>query len=482
MSSAEFTREVGIVRATKHYLISVEGLPSAHVHDIIVNEEGGRALITTLLHDAVEAMILDPFDAHPGQQFELHERADHFSIGPHLLGRMVNALGDPIDGKGGFPAKNAPFEIEREAGDLARRSPITKQLVTGFSMVDTVLPIGKGQRQLLMGQVQSGTDAFCREVIRNQQGTDTVCMYVTIGKPAFFVRRLAEQLLVGPPAAYTTILASFSSDPAPLITLAPSVALYIAEYWSEQGKDVVLVFDDLYTHAKYLREIALLEGRLPGRDSYPGDIFYQQAHLIERAGSFSGKGSITLLPVLQTDLESYTDLIMTNIMGTTDGHLSFSATQYAQGVFPPILEEESVTRVGKHTQSALQKQLSTAIMALLAEAKEHERYMQFGAQVSETSTNLITTAHAVRALLDQDENEHIPPDAQAIVLALPFTSFSSSKDPTFFLRNRAALRQVACGPDCAGLREMVRTESEFERFLHHVEEHAHVFIAVCHVY
>lgn len=479
MSNAEFIREIGIVRATKHYLISVEGLPSAHVHDIIMNEEGGRALVTTLSHDAVEAMILDPFSAHPGQQFELHERANHFSIGPHLLGRMINALGDPIDGKGGFPPKNAPFEIEREAGDLARRSPITKQLVTGFSMVDTVLPIGRGQRQLLMGQVRSGTDAFCREVIRNQNDTDTICIYVTIGKPAFFVRRLAEQLLAGPSATYTTILASFSSDPAPLITLAPSVALYIAEYWSEQGKDVVLVLDDLYTHAKYLREIALLEGRLPGRDSYPGDIFYQQAHLIERAGSFAGKGSITLLPILQTDLESYTDLIMTNVMGTTDGHLSFSATQYAQGVFPPILEEESVTRVGKHTQSALQKQLSTAIMALLAEAKEHERYTQFGAQVSDTSTRTIFMAQAVRTLLDQEESERMDPESQAVVLALPFTSFSSDKDPAFFLRNRGVLREVARGPECSGLRDLVQTEKQFERFLHQVEEHSHVFAAVC---
>jgi F-type H+-transporting ATPase subunit alpha len=478
--SNELQKEIGLVRATKHYLASIEGLPSAHVHDILINEEGGRALVTALSHDAVEAMVLDQIDVRPGQRFELFERTNQISVGPHLFGRVVNALCDPVDGKGGFPPKNAPLMLERSAGDLAARELITEQLITGFSVVDTVLPIGKGQRQLLMGPIQSGTDAFCREVIRNQEGLDIVCIYAAVGKRATQVRRLADTLFSSPAAGYTIIVASFSDDLAPQIAITPAVALYIAEHFCAQGKEVLLVFDDLYTHAKYLREIALLEGRLPGRDSYPGDIFYQQAHLIERAGNFKGKGSITLLPVLQTDPESYTDLIMTNIMGTTDGHLAFSAQMYAQGVFPPVVQDESVTRVGKHTQSVVQKQLSTAITSLMADAKEQERFMQFGSQVSDATRAMIEMGAIIKMLLNQDEHERLDIETQTILLSLVFTTFSSGKDAAFFREHAPRIRAaIAEESALADLRSRVRSEKSLDTFLRQVEKQTPFFTQIC---
>lgn len=481
MQHKTFEKEIGLVRATKHYLVSIEGLPSVKVHDIVVNEDGKRALVTALSHDAVEAMMLDPVDVFPGQRFEALSNTPQLSVGEHLFGRIINALGDPIDKKGGFPPKNAPLILERDAGDLASREPIHEQLETGFSMVDTVLPLGKGQRQLLMGSVRSGTEVFCQSTIHNQLGKNVVCIYVTIGKPVTYVYRVARGLFKEDTQKYTVMVASTSEDPAPLSTIAPSVGLYIAEHFCAEGRDVLLIFDDLYTHAKYLREIALLEGHLPGRESYPGDIFYKQAHLIERAGNFKDKGSVTLLTLLQTDIESTTDLIMTNVMGTTDGHFAFSPELYARGIFPPILEEESVTRVGKHTQSIVQKQLSTAIATLLADAKEQEKYTQFGTQVSETTQNVIKMGASLRMLLNQSEEEHLDIETQAVLLSLVFTSFSSDKDATFFSQKYDQLSKgIQKEREFRELRSSVREEKSFDQFLAKVEKHIPSVAKLCH--
>lgn len=480
MQNNSLQKEIGLVRAVKHYLISIEGLPSAKVHDIVVNEDGKRALVTALSHDAVEAMILDVAEVHPGQKYEMHPQVNQLSVGEHLFGRVINALGDPMDNKGGFPPKNKPLVLEREAGDLAQRDAIKSQLETGYSMIDTVLPIGKGQRQLLMGSVRSGTEIFCQNVILNQNANDIVCIYATIGKPVTYVRRLAEALFAGNAKDNTIVIASTSEDPAPLSTIAPSVALHIAEHFCEENRDVILIFDDLYTHAKYLREIALLEGYLPGRESYPGDIFYRQAHLIERAGNFVNKGSITLFPILQTDIESTTDLIVTNIMGTTDGHFAFSPELYARGIFPPVLEEESVTRVGKHTQSIVQKQLSTAIVSLLADAKEQERYTQFGTQVSESTQGMINMGASMRVLLNQNEHERLPVETQTILLSLVFTSFSSEKDTAFFSKNYKVLSQaITEKKEFATLRQSVHTEKSFDQFLGAMEKQLPNFKKAC---
>jgi F-type H+-transporting ATPase subunit alpha len=473
-------KEIGFVRANKHYLLSIEGLPSARVYDIIRNEQGGRAIVTALSHDAVEAMVLDPMEPKPGQQFELSERGKQFSIGDYLFGRVINALGDPIDGKGAFPPKNMPLSLEVEAPGLAGRASISKQLVTGYGMTDTILPIGKGQRQLLMGPVRSGADVFARETIRHQAQQGVICIYAAVGKPATYIREAADHLLEGETAAYTVILAVSADDPTPQIRIAPSVALMLAEYWCDQGKDVLLVIDDFYTHAKYLREAALLEGKLPGRESYPGDIFYQQAHLIERAGSFEGKGTITMFPLLQTDLESYTDLITTNIMGTTDGHVSFSSELYAQGVFPSITEHESVTRVGKHAQSVVQKQLSTAIASVLADARAQERFAQFGTQLSETAQSVLRTGDVLRFLLNQDEDEFQSVEAQAIVLSLPLTSFATDKDKTFFEKNRKGLVEAASThKDTEPLRKAVHELGGHAEFLGLLEKFTPFFLKLC---
>lgn len=468
------------MKAIKQYLVSIEGLPSARVHDLIFREDGARALVSSLRHDAVEAMMLDNVDVRPGQRFELADTDRDLYIGSQLFGRVVNAVCDTVDDAGALPPKNTRLVLQREAGHIAERARVTEQLLSGYAMVDTVLPIGRGQRQLFMGPVQSGMDAFCREVIQNQAGRDMVCVYVTVGKTPEQIDRLATDLYSTAAKEYTCIVAGTSEDTAPMNTIAPSVGLLIAELLAQDGKEVLVVLDDLYTHAKYLREIGLLEGKLPGREAYPGDIFFQQAHLIERAGSFGDRASITLLPLLQTDPESNTDLIMTNVMGTTDGHVSFSPVAFAQGQFPPIVHEESVTRVGKHTQTTVQKQLSTAIVTLLGDAKEQERYAQFGTQLSEATRDMINTASIMHFLLDQVEGVRYDRDTQTVLLALVFTTFATGKQVAFFEAHLSTLVSlVEQDALFADARRAVSNAKSFSLFLNGLEKLVPKLQAAC---
>lgn len=451
MHSEPLEHEIGIVKAVKQYLVSIEGLPSAHVHDVVKRDDGARALVTSLRHDAVEAMMLDQCDVAPGQTFLLQQQTPQLYFGPQLFGRVVNALCDPVDGKGALPPKNAHLELDRSAGVVAERALVTEQLETGYSMTDTVLPIGRGQRQLLMGPVQSGVEVFATEVMKQQAAVHGVNIYVIVGKQPAYIERVARDLFSADGADRTILVVSGAYDGTPLNTITPAVGVSLAEHFGRQGEHVLLVVDDLYAHAKYVREVSLQEGQLPGRESYPGDIFYRQAQLIERAGSFKDAGTITFLPMLQTDMEGYADLITTNIMGTTDGHLAFSSALYAQGAFPSIVDDESVTRVGRHTQYVVQKQLSTAIITALSQAKAQERIAQFGTDVSGSTAEAIRIGAMLRTLLRQSEGDRLDRCVQATLLSLPFTTFAQDKDASFFDVYRTQLvhaleHDAACKP------------------------------------
>lgn len=482
MSTATSIREkeVGFVRSAKEYLLRIEGLPSARIHDVIVDEEGRRALVTGLTEAFVEVMALDPMDPKPGDEMYLTKRTQQFSLGTHLLGRAINSLGDAIDGQGGFPVKNAGFAFDVEAEGISARAAITEQLETGFAVVDTVLPIAKGQRQLIMGQVRSGMDVFVRETILHQESKNTVCIYTSIGQPSGFLNQFASQLLASSARDYTVVVGASSEEPTPLITLAPSLAFTIAEFFRNQGKDVLLILDDLYTHAKYLREIALLQGRLPGRESYPGDIFYQQAQYIERAGVFRDSKSITLLPILQTDIEGETDLITTNIMGTTDGHMSFSASLYAEGIFPPVVIGASVTRVGKYAQSMVQRQLSSRVATVLADTEAQERYTHFGANVSEETEKLLERGRSIRHILSQEAGKRISAATQALMIGLLFSDYAEQKSASFFRMNRDALTEAfETLEDFAELRKFVYTAPDMRVFCEKIAERKQVIDTVC---
>jgi len=441
--------ETGFVVQAKGYLLTLEGLPSARVNNIICNTRGQRAIITALLEDRVEALLLDRGNPKSGDRFVQYSDGVRYMFGEELFGRTMNVLGEPIDGLGAFSKGETPLSLEGSAPSMSARKQMTDQLFTGMPAVDILVPIAKGQRQLITGPISSGITVFLEGLISNQVNTDVVCIYTFIGRPVAYIEGAIERIFSEKGNKNTIILATFSDEPAPIIYLAPTVALELAESFSWEGKDVLLVLDDLGNHAKYLREIALMSGQVPGRESYPGDMFYQQAHLLERGGRFNksvGSGSITILPVLETNIEDISSLVSTNLVSATDGHLFFSPLLNSEGHFPAVIPEESVTRVGRKTQSKLAKQLSIRIQTLIAEYEKQRKYLEFGTQLSENTRRTINKGEIMLVFLDQEPMSEMFLEVQIVLLSLVFTKLFDGKDVSFARNNRDILIEIMHNP------------------------------------
>jgi F0F1-type ATP synthase alpha subunit len=268
-----------------------------------------------------------------------------------------------------------------------------------------------------------------------------------------------------------------------VIALAPSVAFLLAEYYRSQGEHVLVILDDLDAHAKYLREIALLEGRLPSNESYPGDIFYQHAHLMERSGHFNeslGGGSITALPVVQTDLKNFSDLIPTNLMACTDGHFSFVPSLRAEGVYPSINIEQSVTRVGRQSQATMQKQLTTRIQILLGSYRQQKEYAQFSADLNAHTKDTLRRGAIVETLLQQEPYHTVPRSTQVLLLALAFTDFFAEKDSAFVDTHKATLVETLTTDEAfSELRTQALETVEYETFISDLNAKTKFLLSVC---
>ncbi len=434
--------ETGSITGAKGYLIELEGLPSVHINDVIINSKGQRALVTALNENGVEAILLDRGDTELGDNFIISTRGIRLFFGEELFGRVVNALGEPLDGLGNVPPPNGTLHLESVAPGMNARALMTEQFTTGMVATDILIPIAKGQRQMIIGPLSSGKKIFLESVLAHQKKTGVVCIYGFVGRPTSYIKEVTSRILSETGNKNTIILAAFSDDPAPMIYLIPSVAIELAEFFSQQGRDVLLILDDLGSHAKYLREIALLSGRVPGRESYPGDMFFQQARLLERGGYFNksaGGGSITILSVLETNIEDISNLVSTNLISATDGHLFFSPLLRSEGYFPAIISDQSVTRVGRQTQSVLATQLSIRVRSLLSEYERQRRYGQFGAQLSKETRDTIAQGKIMYEFLGQEPMVSLPLEVQIVLLSLVFTTFFNEKETASAKNNRTVI-------------------------------------------
>jgi len=424
-------KEVGFVVEAKDYLFHIEGLPSIRVNDLLVSPTNARAIVTSLQNTRVEAMMFDQEHPRPGDMFTKPEGGLRLDLGDHLLGRAINPLGQSLDDKQDVSGKGTEIELDVIARTVDARSIIKRQLVTGITVIDTMVPLGKGQRELIFGEPRSGKTSVLIDLIANQKGKDVLCVYAAIGKEEIEIKRFIKQMHERKAMEYTVIVAASSSESAPVISITPDTAITVAEEFCNKGKDVLVLLDDLGTHAKYMREIALLSERIPGRESYPGDIFYQHAHNLERAGCYNkenGGGTITMIPVIETDIEKFTALIPTNVMASTDGHLLFSQSFRAEGRYPAVDSERSVTRVGAQTQMLLHKILADKVKALLAEHEELRRFSRFGAEVTEDTQLKIKQGQIVIEMLKQESGIVIDPVIQMMMLGLVFTGFFNDKE------------------------------------------------------
>lgn len=424
--------EIGYCLSIREFLARLDGFPSIRINDMVESDTGLRGWISSIGRDFAEVLVLDEGQITPGQMFKKMPSRLSIAAGDFLLGRAINPLGIPIDGKGALSkTKTATvLELEQEAPGIESREYIDEQFFTGLTLIDSLIPLGHGQRELIMGDAHAGKTQFLIDTIVNQKGTGVICIYASIGKPSVSVRNLIDILRVNNALGYTVVVATSSSDPAPLIFLTPKTATTVAEYFQKKGKHVLLILDDLGIHAKIYREISLLGNKPPGRESYPGDIFYQHSHLLERAGNFTpeaGGGSITALPVIELNMADFTTLIPTNVMSMTDGHLLFKSSMRAQGQSPAIDISLSVSRVGRQTQDKVSNLLSTRIRQLLSQAADLETISRFSSELSEETQLVLQRKDQILELLKQDPLTGIPRQIQLCLLALPFTSFFKDK-------------------------------------------------------
>ena len=485
MENNEITKEVGFVENAKGYLLSLSGLPSARINDILVDDEGSKAIVVALKDDRVSALLLNDSLVKSGNRFTLRKENLQYSLGEHLLGRVINVFGKPIDGKGSFPKNNSTLSFERVAPGVSKRKEITEQFETGISVIDILYPIGKGQRELLFGPTSSGKTTFLRDVIINQKGKDVICIYAGVGKSAAFMERFAESVFSKGAHEYTVLLAALAEEQTSVASIAPTISLFIAEHFLSEGKDVLLILDDLGAHAKYMREITLLMGQVPGRQAYPGDIFYQHAHLLELAGNFNeghGNSSITLLPVLETDIENFTDLIPTNLMAMTDGHLFFDPDLRSEGYYPSVAVDRSVTRVGKQTQRSIQKELSTKVMMLFAEFKKQEEYSRFGTNLTSKTKNTLRQGELILELLKQNPYENLDQGVQIALVSLVFTSFLEKKERPFVEKHKKAIINALVNDSrLDDIRKLVADDHvSLDAFLKEYESKVNILDSVCH--
>lgn len=432
------TTEVGYVVSSRDFLVYVDGFPTIKVNDMVASDNSLRGWVNSIQEDKIEVLMLDEGTVKPKEQFRKLTSRLGVSAGDFLLGRAINPLGVPIDGKGLLSRSKTVvnLELDAQAPGIETREFITNQFLTGISIIDTLIPLGQGQRELVLGDAHSGKTGFLIDIVTNQKNTGVICILALIGKPAVTVRNLIDTLRANSALDYTIVIATSSSEPAPLIFLTPKTAFTVAEYFQKKGKDVLLILDDLGAHAKIYREISLLGNKSPGRESYPGDIFYQHAHLLERAGNFLSGGSITALPVIELNLSDFTTLIPTNLMSMTDGHLLFKAGLRSQGQTPAIDISLSVSRVGRQTQDRVGNLLSTKIRQVLSAAADLETISRFSSELPPQTQLILRRKDLIMEILKQDPLTLMPKQIQLILLALPFTTFLQDKTRTYIEKNK----------------------------------------------
>jgi F-type H+-transporting ATPase subunit alpha len=415
-------REVGTITTVSTGIAKVSGLPGVGFEEMIRFPGGLRGIAFNVDEDEIGVVLLgDHVHLHAGDEVEREGRVMDVAVGDALLGRIINPLGRPLDSGGALNTSDR-LPIERPAPAIMDRAPVTVPLQTGLKVVDALIPIGRGQRELILGDRQTGKTAIAIDTILNQRGRDVVCIYCAIGQRASAVAKAAAVLRDKGAFAYTVMVVTEGTDPPGLAYIAPYAATSIAEHFMETGRDVLIVYDDLTQHARAYRELSLLLRRPPGREAFPGDIFYIHARLLERATHLRqelGGGSLTALPIIETEAQNISAYIPTNLISITDGQIVLSPSLFELGVLPAIDVGQSVSRVGGKAQRAAYRAVAGDLKLAYAQFEELETFARFGARLDDNTRKSIEHGRRIRACLKQPEFAPVPVPAQiAVLLAL----------------------------------------------------------------
>ena len=413
------TSDVGTVIQVADGIARIHGLENAMQGELLEFPGEVYGMVMNLEEDNVGSVLLgDHKNINEGDIVKTTGRVVEVPVGDAMLGRVVNALGQPIDGKGPIVTTKSR-QIERVASGVISRKSVDTPLQTGIKAIDAMVPIGRGQRELIIGDRQTGKTAIAIDTIINQKGQGVNCVYVAIGQKASTVANIVKTLTEYGAMAYTTVVASTASDLAPLQYIAPYAGCAIGEEWMEEGKDVLVVYDDLSKHATAYRTLSLLLRRPPGREAYPGDVFYLHSRLLERAAKLSdelGGGSLTALPIIETQAGDVSAYIPTNVISITDGQIYLETEMFNSGFRPAVNAGLSVSRVGGAAQIGAMKKLASPIRVELAQYRELAAFSQFGSELDEDTRNQLAQGERIKEILKQPQYKPMPVEKQVVII------------------------------------------------------------------
>ena len=414
--------EVGTITNVSTSVATVSGLPGVGFEEMVKFPDGVFGIAFNVDEDDIGVVLLgDYWHLHAGDEVERTGRVMDVAVGERLLGRVIDPLGRPLDGNGSV-VSSARLPIERPAAHIMDRAPVSVPLQTGIKVIDALIPIGRGQRELILGDRQTGKTTIAIDTILNQRDHHVLCVYCAIGQRASAVAKAVATLQEKGAMEYTVVVVTEGNDPPGLAYIAPYAATSIAEYFMEAGRDVLIVYDDLTHHARAYRELSLLLRRPPGREAFPGDIFYIHSRLLERATHMRkdlGGGSLTALPIIETEAQDISAYIPTNLISITDGQIYLSPSLFELGVLPAVDVGKSVSRVGGKAQRAAYRAVAGDLKLAYAQFEELETFARFGARLDEDTRKIIEHGRRIRACLKQPEFAPVSVPAQiAVLLAL----------------------------------------------------------------
>ena len=448
-------RQTGKVLSVGDGIARVSGLDFVCYGEIVAFDCGMKGMVQELTEDSVGVVLFgDDREVEEGSVVYRTGKTAGVPASDKLVGRVIDALGTPIDGGAEITA-DAYMPIETPAPGIVDRRPVNRPLETGILAIDSMFPIGRGQRELIIGDRQTGKTTLALDAILNQKGKDVICIYVGIGQEASSVARFAETLKKHGAMDYCILVCSFASDSASLQYIAPYSGCAIGEYFMNKGKDVLIVYDDLSKHAVAYRSLSLLLGRSPGREAYPGDVFYLHSRLLERAAQLSderGGGSMTALPVVETQAGDISAYIPTNIISITDGQIFLAGDLFYSGQRPAVNVGISVSRVGGDAQTKAMKSAAGPLRLDLAQYREMEVFMQFSSDLDEATKRMLSYGRTLMMLLRQPQNSPLAMHQQVILLAAALGHAFAAVDPEYIpeFRPRLVAHFEAVYPDvCA---------------------------------
>ena len=411
--------ETGTVIEVGDGIATVYGLNRAVYGELVQFDTGVRGIVLDLKRDSVGVVLLGSEDGlHEGSTVSRTGRAADVPVGEALIGRTVNALGEPIDGLGPIETTERR-PIEREASGVVSREPVNQPMQTGILAIDAMVPIGRGQRELIIGDRQTGKTSIAIDTILNQKGQDMICIYVAIGQKRSTVANLVQSLTEAGAMGYTIVVSATASELSPLQYIAPYSGCAMGEYFMHQGKHVLIIYDDLSKHAVAYRALSLLIRRPPGREAYPGDVFYLHSRLLERAAKLSnelGGGSLTALPIIETQAGDVSAYIPTNVISITDGQIFLETELFHSGVMPAVNPGISVSRVGGNAQIKAMKKVAGTLKLIYSQYRELQSFAQFGSDLDADTKARLAQGERIVEVLKQNRSAPVPVEKQVAIL------------------------------------------------------------------